>query len=83
MDKISPISEVRSHLPGLVKSLGKHPRNRIIVTKSGRPAAVLLSPEELESLEVMADKDLLLSILRAEEDAQKGRLLRHDELFRH
>ena len=41
-----------------------------------------MSPEEAETLEILADKDLLLSLLRAESQARAGRLFRHSELFR-
>jgi prevent-host-death family protein len=81
MDYIMPISEVRGKLPGLVKrisQMGKH----LIITRNGRPQAVMLSPEELETLEIKADQKLLRSILRAEEDIQKGRLYSHKDVFK-
>lgn len=82
MDTIAPLTEVRAHLPSLIKSLEKGGiRRRVIITRNGRPSAVLLSPEELESLEILADKDLMLSLLRAEKEVRSGRLLRHDEVF--
>lgn len=82
MDTIVPLTEVRAHLPSFIKSLKKGGiRRRVLITRNGRPSAVLLSPEELESLEILADKDLMLSLLRAEKEVRPGRLLRHDEVF--
>lgn len=39
-------------------------------------------PEELETLEIKADQELLQSILRAQEDIQKGRLYSHQDIFK-
>jgi antitoxin YefM len=80
MDYIVPISEARGKLPELIKKIsqmGKH----LIITRNGKAEAVLLSPEELETLEIKADQKLLQSILRAEEDIQKGKLYSHSEVF--
>ncbi|MFA7115274.1 MAG: type II toxin-antitoxin system Phd/YefM family antitoxin [Candidatus Omnitrophota bacterium] len=81
MDYIIPISEVRANLPQLVKKIariGKH----IIITKNGRPEAVILSPEELETLEIKGDAKLLNSIMRASEDIKEGRLYSHKDVFK-
>jgi len=81
MDFIMPISEVRGKLPELIKKMsqtGKH----LIITRNGRAEAVMLSPEELETLEIKADSKLLRSILRAEEDIQKGRVYSHQDVFK-
>ena len=81
MDYIIPISEARSKLPELIKKIsrmGKH----LIITRNGRPEAVMVSPEELETLEIKADQKLLQSILRAEEDIAAGNLYSHEEIFK-
>jgi prevent-host-death family protein len=81
MDLIVPISEARSRLPELIKkisSIGK----RLIITRNGRAEAVMISPDELETLEIMADQKLLRSILRAEEDIRDGKLYSHKDVFR-
>lgn len=82
MDHIAPISHVRAHLPEIITFLGKHKRARYVVTRQGKPAAVLLSPEELETLEVLADKKLMLSLLKAEKDERAGRLVKHEDIFK-
>ena len=81
MDYILPISEVRAKLPELIKKIS-HMGKHLIITKNGKPEAVMLSPEELETLEIKADQKLLQSILRAEEDIQKGNLYSHDDVFK-
>ena len=45
-------------------------------------SAVLLSPEELETLEVLADKKLMLSLLKAEDDVRAQRLVEHEDIFK-
>lgn len=82
MTKIAPVSYVRAHLPEMVAILGKKKRNRVIITKNGSPSAVLVSPEELETLEILADKKLMLSLLKAEEDERARRLVEHEDIFK-
>ncbi len=43
-----PLSEVKMKLSGLVEKLGANDEE-VIITKNGRPAAVLVSPEEFDS----------------------------------
>ena len=81
MDYIMPISEVRGKLSEIVKKIA-HMEKHLIITRNGKAEAVLLSPEELETLEIKADHKLLRSILRAEEDIQKGRLYSHQNIFK-
>ncbi len=81
MDYIVPVSEARGKLPALIKKTSQTGK-RLIITRNGRAAAVLLSPEELETLEIKADRKLLNAILRAEEDIQKKRLFSHGEVFK-
>lgn len=81
MDYILPISEARARLPELVRKisgLGKH----FIITRNGRPKAIILSPEELETLEIKADRKLIQSLLRAEEDIKAGRIYSHQGVFK-
>ena len=82
MTRIAPVSYVRAHLPEMVASLGKKKRGRVIITRNGLASAVLLSPEELETLEVLADKKLMLSLLKAEEDERAQRLVEHEDIFK-
>lgn len=81
MDKIASLSHVRANLPKLVASLGKRGRNRVIITRNGSAAAVLISPEDLETLEILADRKLMLSLRRAERDLKAGRTVAYAEVF--
>lgn len=45
-----PLADVKNRLSEVVDKL-EHEHGRVVVTKHGRPAAVMLSVEDLESLE--------------------------------
>lgn len=55
------------------------------MTRSGRPADVLVPVDEfeglLETLEILADQELSRSIARGLKDAEEGRLVEHEELW--
>ncbi|MDP9342020.1 MAG: type II toxin-antitoxin system Phd/YefM family antitoxin [Actinomycetota bacterium] len=61
--------------------MGEH--ERFILTRNGRPEAVLLSPDELESLEetveILQDRTLLESIRRSRREAAEGKRLRLED----
>lgn len=82
MNRIVPVSYVRAHLPEMVAAIGKKKRDRIVITRNGTASAVLVSPEELETLEILADKKLMLSLLKAEADERAQRLVQHEEIFK-
>jgi len=82
MDKIAAISDVRAHLPSIVSHISKKKRHRCVITKGGKPSAVIVSPEELETLEILADKKLMLSLLKAETDERAGRLVQYEDIFK-
>jgi len=80
-----PLSEAKTHLARLlaeVERLGEG----VTITRSGRPAAILLSIEEyeglLETLDILADARLMASLRKGLRDAEKGRLVSHDEVWR-
>jgi antitoxin YefM len=50
MSETLPLANVKSKFSEMVDRV-QHTHDRIIVTRNGRPAAVLISPEELASLE--------------------------------
>jgi PHD/YefM family antitoxin component YafN of YafNO toxin-antitoxin module len=56
------------------------------ITRKGRPAAVVVSPEEWdaieETLQVLQDEDTLAALGESEDDVQAGRLFGLDEVRR-
>lgn len=85
--KTLSLSEAKMKLSALVDSL-KIADEEVVITKNGRPAAVLVSPEEFESwretIAVMSDHDLMdeirkgLSVLRK----KKANLYTLEEIFK-
>jgi len=71
------LAEVKNRLSEVVNELvATH--DRVVVTRNGRPAAVILSPDDLEALEetlaVLADQDLVHQLLDSRADIAAGRL---------
>ena len=75
MAKILPISEVKTHLPELVSKVEARDE-QVIVTRNGKPAAVLLSYSEYgrlrETLDVLSDPAMMRQIRRSRAYFAKG-----------
>ena len=54
MDKTLPLSEIKAHLSEIVDGVESQ-HDRIILTRNGRAAAVIMSPDDLESIEETLD----------------------------
>ena len=70
------VEELRPKLSGIIKQV--HDKlDRYIITKRGRPEAVMLSLEDYESLvetlDIEADKKLLKRLKKAEKDLHAGK----------
>lgn len=85
--KTLSLSEAKTRLSGLVDEISRRDEE-IVITKNGRPAAVLVSADEYDSWQetnaVRADAGLMREIkagLRALK-ARKARLYTLDELFK-
>jgi antitoxin YefM len=79
MSETIPFTEAKAHLSELVDRTQRE-HERFLVTRNGRPAAVLLSPDDLASLEetveILQDSALLESIRTSRREAAKGKRLR-------
>lgn len=84
--KTLPLSEAKSKLSGLIERV-RSLDEEVVITRNGRPAAVLVSPEEFESwketVSIRGDASLMreiragLKVLKA----RKARLYTLDELL--
>ena len=68
MSNLMSISDVRSNLPELVTKVSDT-LGRVTITVNGQPKAILVSAEELESLEETAE---ILSIPGAKKSIKQG-----------
>jgi antitoxin YefM len=68
MAKILPISEVKARLPELVSGV-RDREEEIVITRNGKPAAILINAAEYERLretvDVLSDRDLMRQIRRS------------------
>jgi len=76
MSKIMPISEVKTRLPELVSGVAER-EEEIVVTRNGKPAAVLVNYDEFErvkdTLDVLSDPVLMKQIAQSKKFYAGGR----------
>ena len=83
MSETLPLAEIKAHLSEIVDRVESE-HERIVLTRNGRPAAVIMSPEDLEALEdtleLMSDPKALREIRKAQGEIAKGKGVTADEL---
>ena len=80
-----PLRAVRDHLSEVVDRV-EHQHERVVITRNGHPAAVLVSPDDLDQLEetiaVLSDPDALADIREADAAYAHGDVVRGVEAVR-
>ena len=70
------LADVKNRLSEVIDRLERE-HGRVVITKHGRPAAVLLSVDDLESLEetleILSNPELMADIREAEADLAAGK----------
>jgi len=78
-----PLAEIKARLSEIVDRVERH-HERITLTRNGRPAAVMISPDDLEALEdtleLLADPRAVAEIERAREEIERGEGFSGEEL---
>ena len=76
---------VRDHLSEVIDRVERQ-HERVVVTRNGRPAAVLISPEDLaqleETVDVLSDPEALSDIREADAAYARGDVIRGVEAVR-
>lgn len=76
---IESLRDVRNHFSEVVDRVELH-HDRVTVTRNGRPAAVIMSPDDLgqleETLEVLSDPEALADIREADAAYRSGDVVR-------
>jgi len=85
MARIVPFTEARARLTQLLDEVeARH--EHLVITRKGRPAAVVVSPEEWdaieETLEILQDDATLGDLHESEQDVKAGRVFSLDEVRR-
>jgi prevent-host-death family protein len=82
-DLTLPLAEIKKRLSEVVDGVEER-HDRVVLTRNGRPAAVILSPDDLEaleeSLEILSNPKAMREIRAAESEIEQGRSLTADEL---
>jgi len=83
MSDTLPLAQIKAHLSEIVDRVERE-HDRIVLTRNGRPAAVIISPVDLEALEdtldLLSDPGALEEIRAAQADAVEGRVLSAEDL---
>lgn len=83
MFEVLPLAEVKAKLSEMVDRV-EYTHGRITVTRNGRPAAVLISPDELASLEetldLLSDPEAMAQLREAQAAVHAGDYVTGDEL---
>ncbi len=83
MDKTLPLANVKAHLSEIIDQVQSE-HDRVIVTRNGRPVAVILSPDDLEAIEetldILSEPGALEEIQQARAELDAGDFVTADEL---
>jgi prevent-host-death family protein len=75
MSETLPLATVKARFSEIVDRVARQ-QDRVIVTRNGQPAAVLVSTDDLESLEetlaIMSDRSLMAQIRASEKTGAAG-----------
>lgn len=78
-------SQARTNFYTILSDVGKKSK-RYTITRNGVAQAVVLSPEEVESweetMEIMADEELVKHIRQGLDDIKNGRTISHEKLLK-
>lgn len=83
MSETRPVADVKAHLSEIV-DLVESQHERVVITRHGRPAAVIISTDDLDSLEetlsILSTPDALEEIRAAESEIDRSAYLTAAEL---
>jgi prevent-host-death family protein len=83
MTETLPLAEIKAHLSEIVDRVERE-HERVVLTRNGRPAAVIMSPADLEAIEdtldLLSDPEAMKEIIAARADVANGRVVTAEEL---
>lgn len=79
------LRDVRDHLSEVIDQV-EHEHDRVVITRNGAPAAVILSPDDLaqleETIDVLSDPHALADIREADAAYARGDVVRSADAVR-
>ena len=82
-DDTLPLAEIKARLSEIVDRVERR-HERVTLTKNGRPAAVLISPDDLEALEdtleILSDPKAMKEIEEARREIERGEIVSGEDL---
>lgn len=82
-DQILPLAEIKRRLSEIVDGVEQR-HERVVLTRNGRPAAVLVSPDDLEALEetldILSDPEAMAAIREGLSEIEDGEYVSADQL---
>jgi len=77
------LKKLRPGLPGVIKGIDTK-LERYIVMKRGRPVAIMIGPDDYESLletiEILSDKEAIKRIVKAKKEVAEGKTISLENL---
>ena len=85
IDRFVSVTEAKARLLDLVRNLQENDEV-VVITRSGVPAAVLITPNRweglLETIDILSDEKAMASLRRSIQQARTGQWIEHDEVFK-
>ena len=82
--KTLPLSDAKNRLSSVIDELTTR-EERVMITRNGRPAAVMVSPEEFESwqatIDILSDPLLMAQVERSRKSMRRAKTYAVEELF--
>lgn len=83
MSETLPLAEIKARLSEIVDRVERE-HERVVLTRNGRPAAVIMSPADLEALEdtleLLSDPRAVEEIQAARNEIKKGKTVSAEQL---
>jgi prevent-host-death family protein len=82
--KTLPLSDAKNRLSRIVKDVTERDE-RVMITRNGHPAAVVISPDEFESwqatIDILSDPDLMAQLQRSKKAMRRAKTYTIEDLF--
>jgi prevent-host-death family protein len=82
--KTLPLSDAKNRLSRIVDDVTERDE-RVMITRNGHPAAVVISPDEFESwqatIDILSDPDLMAQLQRSKKAMRRAKTYTIEDLF--